>query len=61
MQEFSCQNAGAHCKAQVTATDDADLKRQISQHLRDVHKVEPNETLLTYLVSTARESQGGAR
>lgn len=61
MQEFSCRDAGAHCKGHVTATDDEDLKQKLSQHLKDVHKVEPNETLLTYLASTARETGGGAR
>lgn len=61
MQEFSCRDAGAQCGAHVTATDDADLKRQLSQHLKDVHKVEPNETLLTYLATKARQTTGGAR
>jgi predicted small metal-binding protein len=55
MKEFDCRTAGSPCRAAVTATDDADLERQISGHLRSVHGIEPNETLLTYLVSTARE------
>lgn len=59
MKHFSCREAGAHCKAQVTATDDFDLVQQISKHLKEVHGAEPNETLVTYLVSTARETGGG--
>jgi predicted small metal-binding protein len=58
MKEFDCRTAGSPCRAAVTATDDADLERQISGHLRAVHGIEPNETLLTYLVSTARDSSG---
>ncbi|MGH3623109.1 MAG: DUF1059 domain-containing protein [Sciscionella sp.] len=61
MQEFSCKEAGAACSGHVTATNDEDLMRQLSQHLRDVHHVEPNETLLSYLASTAREVDGGSR
>lgn len=55
MKEFDCRTAGSPCRAAVTATDDADLENQISAHLRAVHGIEPNETLMTYLVSTARE------
>jgi predicted small metal-binding protein len=55
MKEFDCRTAGSPCKAAVTATDDADLQRQISTHLREVHGIEPNETLMSYLTSTARE------
>jgi predicted small metal-binding protein len=55
MKEFDCRTAGSTCRAAVTATDDADLERRISGHLRTVHGIEPNETLLSYLVSTARE------
>lgn len=55
MKSFDCRTAGSPCKAAVTATDDADLERQISEHLRAVHGIEPNETIMTYLVSTARE------
>ncbi|MGQ0574171.1 MAG: DUF1059 domain-containing protein [Pseudonocardia sp.] len=55
MKEFDCNTAGSPCKAAVTATDDADLRAQISVHLREVHGIEPNETLMTYLTSTARE------
>jgi predicted small metal-binding protein len=58
MKEFDCRTAGSPCKAAVTATDDADLERQISAHLREVHRIEPNETLLSYLTSTAREKGG---
>ena len=58
MKEFDCRTAGSPCRAAVTATDDADLERQISTHLREVHRIEPNETLLTYLTSTAREKGG---
>jgi predicted small metal-binding protein len=58
MKEFDCRTAGSPCRAAVTATDDADLERQISMHLREVHRIEPNETLLTYLTSTAREKGG---
>jgi predicted small metal-binding protein len=58
MKEFDCRTAGSPCKAAVTAADDADLQRQISAHLREVHGIEPNETLMTYLTSTARERGG---
>jgi predicted small metal-binding protein len=58
MKEFDCRTAGSPCAGAVTATDDADLERQISGHLRDVHGIEPNETIMTYLVSTAREKGG---
>jgi predicted small metal-binding protein len=60
MLEFSCREAGAHCKAHVTARDSGELERVIEQHLKDVHGAEPNETLVTYLLSTARETRGGA-
>lgn len=58
MKEFDCRTAGSPCNAAVTATDDTDLQRQISAHLREVHGIEPNETLMTYLTSTAREKGG---
>lgn len=59
MLEFSCREAGAHCKGQVTATDNHDLENKVAEHLRTVHGAEPNETLMTYLVSTVRETEGG--
>ncbi|MFC4948812.1 DUF1059 domain-containing protein [Pseudonocardia sp. GCM10023141] len=59
MKEFDCRTAGSPCHAAVTATDDADLQRQIAAHLRAVHGIESNETLMSYLVSTAREKDGG--
>lgn len=58
MKEFDCRTAGSPCKGAVTANDDPDLERQISTHLREVHGIEPNETLMTYLVSTARDRDG---
>lgn len=58
MKEFDCRTAGSPCHAAVTATDDRDLERQISGHLREVHGIEPNETIMTYLISTAREKGG---
>lgn len=58
MKEFDCRTAGSPCKGAVTATDDADLERQISAHLRSAHGIEPNETIMTYLKSTAREKAG---
>lgn len=58
MKEFDCQTAGSPCKAAVTATDDHDLERQIAAHLKSVHGIEPNETIMTYLKSTAREKAG---
>lgn len=57
-KEFDCRTAGSPCHAAVTATDDHDLETQISGHLRAVHGIEPNETLMTYLVSTARDKDG---
>jgi predicted small metal-binding protein len=60
MLEFSCREAGAHCKAHVTASNSHDLEQIIEQHLKDVHGAEPNETLVTYLLSTVRETGGGA-
>jgi predicted small metal-binding protein len=56
MKEFDCRTAGSPCTAAVTATDEHDLEEQISAHLRAVHGIEPNETIMTYLVSTARET-----
>lgn len=56
MKEFDCKTAGSPCHAAVTATDDRDLETQISAHLKAVHGIEPNETLMTYLVSTSRDS-----
>ncbi|KWX05477.1 DUF1059 domain-containing protein [Carbonactinospora thermoautotrophica] len=61
MKKFSCSDAGASCTAQVTATDEQDLVRQLTQHVRQVHKIEPNETILTYLVSKAYDVGGGSR
>ncbi len=58
MKEFDCNTAGSPCKGAVTATNDEDLEAQISAHLRSAHGIEPNETLMTYLKSTARETSG---
>jgi Protein of unknown function (DUF1059). len=55
MKEFDCRTAGSPCKGAVTASDDTDLEQKISGHLREVHEIEPNETIMTYLLSTARE------
>ena len=56
MIEFDCRTAGSPCHTAVAATDDRDLRQQISAHLRTGHGIEPNETLMSYLVSTARDS-----
>lgn len=58
--EFRCSDVGAACGGQATATTKDDLVRQIKQHLREVHNVEPNETLVSYL-ETAIRSGGDAR
>lgn len=61
MQEFSCETSGAQREGQVTVTDHEDLIRQLSQHLREVHKVEPNEELISYLASAEYHTIGGGQ
>lgn len=58
MKEFDCRTAGSPCPGAVTAGTDHDLEQQISRHLREAHGIEPNETIMTYLLSTAREKGG---
>jgi predicted small metal-binding protein len=61
MEEFRCTDVGAACGGRVTATNKDDLERQMRQHLREVHHVEPNETILTYLATAVRHEGGGSR
>ena len=56
MIEFDCRTAGSPCHTAVTASDEHDLQRQIAAHLQIGHGIESNETLMSYLVSTARVS-----
>jgi len=61
MRHFSCRTAGAECDARITAPSQADLMRQLSQHVTDVHKVPaPSQTILDYLASTVRDEPAGS-
>ncbi len=55
--KYSCASAGADsCGFSTTATDKADLARQLADHLSRVHAVTtPTQTILRYLVKCAED------
>jgi predicted small metal-binding protein len=58
--QYACANAGAgSCGFKTTWTDDADLRRQLAEHLVTVHKVSPpTQTVVNYLVKVAKDMSG---
>lgn len=54
---YACANAGAgSCGFKTTWTDEADLRRQLANHLVTVHKVNPpTATVVNYLVKVAKD------
>ena len=57
---YACANAGAStCGFRTTWTDEADLRRQIANHLVTVHEVKtPTATIVNYLVKVAKDMSG---
>lgn len=55
---YSCAGAGADtCGFRTTASDKADLARQLADHLAKVHAVRtPTQTIVRYLIKTAEDS-----
>ncbi|HEX2053384.1 MAG TPA: DUF1059 domain-containing protein [Actinomycetota bacterium] len=55
--KYSCASAGADtCGFSTTATDKADLARQLAQHLSTVHSVRtPTQTIVRYLIKCAED------
>jgi len=58
--EYACANAGATpCGFRTTWTDEADLRRQLAQHLVSVHNVKtPTATIVNYLVKVGKDMSG---
>ncbi|HEX9314723.1 MAG: DUF1059 domain-containing protein [Actinobacteria bacterium] len=58
--QYACANAGAStCGFRTTWTDEADLRRQIANHLVTVHEVKtPTATIVNYLVRVAKDMSG---
>jgi predicted small metal-binding protein len=58
--QYACANAGAStCGFRTTWTDEADLRRQIANHLVTVHEVKtPTATIVNYLVKVAKDMSG---
>lgn len=58
MLHYSCAGAGADtCGFKTTASNQADLVRQLAEHLDRVHRVhQPTQTIIRYLVKTAEQS-----
>jgi predicted small metal-binding protein len=57
MLNYSCAAAGADtCGFKTTATNKADLARQLAEHLR-VHRVhQPTQTIVNYLIKVAEDT-----
>lgn len=54
--EFKCQDAGAmSCWGSVSANSEDELRKELAEHVRNTHEVEPNATLLDHLVATAKQ------
>lgn len=55
---YTCAGAGADtCGFRTTASDKADLARQLADHLAKVHAVTtPTQTIVRYLIKTAEDS-----
>ena len=56
--KYSCASVGADtCGFKTTASDKADLARQLADHLVSVHAVKtPTQTIVRYLIKMAEES-----
>ena len=61
--QYACANAGAStCGFRTTWTDEADLRRQIANHLVTVHEVKtPTATIVNYLVKVAKDMSGNVQ
>lgn len=61
MPEFVCSFAGAHCDAELTASDKNDLMQQVSRHLKESHDIKkPTQTIMNYLATTVRDDADDA-
>ena len=57
MLHYSCAGAGADtCGFKTTATDRADLARQLAEHLKHHNVNQPTQTIVRYLIHTAETS-----
>jgi predicted small metal-binding protein len=57
MLQYSCAGAGADtCGFKTTATDRADLARQLAAHLKHHNVHQPTQTIVAYLIKTAEDS-----
>lgn len=57
MLKYSCAAAGADtCGFKTTATDRADLARQLAEHLKHHQVNQPTQTIIRYLISGAEET-----
>lgn len=58
--KFACASAGATpCGFKTTWSDEADLRRQLANHLVTVHAVNPpTATVVNYLVKVAKDMSG---
>jgi predicted small metal-binding protein len=50
--QFRCEDAGVACKAVTRAETKDELLAAVSQHARDEHGVELNDTLVDYALTT---------
>jgi predicted small metal-binding protein len=55
--DLRCRDAGAlSCRGHIRADDEHEFKEKLVDHLAGKHDVEvPNDTIVDYLVSMARE------
>jgi predicted small metal-binding protein len=57
MLKYSCAAAGADtCGFKTTATDRADLARQLAEHLKHHQVNQPTQTIVRYLINVAEET-----
>lgn len=57
MLKYSCAAAGADtCGFKTTATDRADLARQLAEHLKHHNVQQPTQTIVRYLIETAEQT-----
>ena len=57
---YACAAAGAGtCGFKTSWNDEADLRRQLADHLVNVHNVQrPTQTIVNYLVKVAKDMSG---
>jgi len=56
MKQLVCADAGTVCPVVLSAHTSEELRRRLADHLSRDHKVRaPNQTILNYMASLARE------